>query len=55
MNIQSVVRWNEYHPSNHQGTDPVCPVCGYSLGHRITLLVKDDKDVEHEIHAECLD
>lgn len=54
MNVQSVVRWHSYHPIDFGSTDPICPVCGDSLGHCVTLIIKDDKECEHEIHADCL-
>lgn len=49
MNIKEVSRQIGF-CTNH---DTLCPVCKESILGSLTVIVKDDKDIEHEIHHEC--
>ena len=55
MKILEIVRYHKYRPMsfNPDNPDPDCPICNKTIGHSITLIVRDEKGDEHEIHSNC--
>lgn len=53
--ITAIIRYHEYKPKsfNPERPDPLCPICGRSIGHSIILLARFRGEQIFEIHAEC--
>jgi len=55
VDVGEVVRYHNYRPPNEEEPGPFCALCGKTLQHSITLIVKNQDDEEAEVHTDCLE